>query len=500
MAERDFSQDAFNYLAEVIGSLQSEKFSADPLWEYFEDVSGIGEFFEKINELQRTKALGQENALRTLHAVFTNVHQCDTDSKTHTAPIIEELAAFKTLIAGMKATVSSSGGVCALAGDFYALSQRLDASSKALRDIIRKKLAWTDANGNTVYDWDAIEALVDKPALNITEAEYRILASLFEGMDPEAISIFLQRSAEPWTSTANLTTDSPLYGPWVGTVDTRDSLCDQWVFDSIKLKRMAAYLGEDYMAVLESGDNARLADISARLELLLGIGSLYIGDDEGKKYPDIRVELASGEKNLPVEYVVHYPVDVNLADHSREIHFCSDYGGDTAYLLGRILDKRTQEHLSLGADEVVSGVTFVAGFIPPLSIASNTVAGIQTTIGIIQNRGLAEYHSDLTEMSGSCSKVYERFTCITTLVTGGDNPHNVSLAIYPTEETFERIAQFNEELANSNGAVDPNKHNLKYPITFEDIQLQPTDVRELLDDLKGHNAKSHGRVVIDAGD
>ena len=239
---RDFSQNAKDQLLAAIRSAE-------------EDNEGLAEFNDFMNKsldlnlnLEGIEAVPcyyqdlmdfHKMSKNQLENIFENVYKIEAEFNQQLLPLLEQATnlrkAMKNL-ADMMDPNPSGGRVGAMGLSHAEFLERMNENAvmDGLYAAIIERI-FTEVDGQKVYNWDEIDAILNQRAKDITEMEYKILATIYAQMGIEDTEKFLQALADK-----------------VGDIDTgmfssqTPRQYTEWTYDSDKVTGIQKYV--DYMA------------------------------------------------------------------------------------------------------------------------------------------------------------------------------------------------------------------------------------------------------------
>ena len=196
----------------------------------------------------------------------------------------------------------------------------------------------TDSTGNTTVNWDEIEKIVGKDALEITAEEYYALSVVYLNLDAEDLTRFLSLFIDK-TKDVDMPWYNELFGPAAGQCNEDYS---EWNVNNDKLNQVLAYAGiisevtlkamqgvdKDAYELLEDERNVMLQRITV-LQAVREVGVFRA--DIYADSPDIKIEEDEESKALTIKFKEYRnigsesaPTFSNLADSSIKVKYTMD--------------------------------------------------------------------------------------------------------------------------------------------------------------------------------
>lgn len=496
MATRDFSDSALTEFRATAESLEADTFSIDDLEHWFDEAPGIGDRFNDVGYEQRKKTERYNESLRKVDAIFNNVRAYDAGCTNTMAPVLEQIRVLKESAAGLTDCINphpANGTDCALRLGTALLIKRLAVSNQALHDLIWNKLASTGEDGTIIYNWDAIEAVVDKNFEDMTQMEFYVLAELYATMGADDMTMFFQRLAvlnnDPATSASAITNGQSF---------------SSWGFDEQKVNALSYYMELNYNQNLENMSDIELQGYSTRLELLnvmptIGLPGMngpgiHAGPDD--KYPFLEIDWNDTE--CVVSYLAQAfilvigPKPYEDPFHEYEIHiFNRDAASSATETVNNLLNNELQEYFQppFGSREILFLITEGASYIPYVGYGMPVISAGTFLQDMVEKRELARYSGEMLEGSSLLASTYEPLGCKATIAYGTEDPNSIRISVFKGRDTDDHIAALNTILEN--GAYEIPS-GIVLPIDYETIVNNPSEVDYIMNSL---NESDHDRVL-----
>jgi hypothetical protein len=202
---RDFTDNTRSILEAEVAACKEEDESLGIFSEFYDFVTNAGinvdyeSYKGQVDNYYHAVVDKNNMTLEGLDRIFQQVASEESTFMSALASIEEQanlLAKTMEEMASLFDVNSIDGSGFALArphDDFRAL---LDGITAPYYSDLMGRLVSYDADGNPVYDWDEIDAILNKAPEDITEFEYLALASLYVTMDTANTEMFLRVLAD----------------------------------------------------------------------------------------------------------------------------------------------------------------------------------------------------------------------------------------------------------------------------------------------------------------
>jgi predicted DNA-binding ArsR family transcriptional regulator len=220
---RDFSDEAKNSLLNAIEAAEQRKHGLlflSEFWDFISDwaIPGKMSDYQMIEEYYKNIANKHDITKEQLNTIFTNAYAAEARFIARMKPIRAEMDALNTSLLDLVNLVDISplerGETVLLALPVDEFGQKLSNITAPYQQAVYDRVCSYDEAGNIVYNWDAIDDILNKAPGDITELEYCILAELYSAMGTEDTTKFLQALADK-TADVESSSGSPYsYTEW----------------------------------------------------------------------------------------------------------------------------------------------------------------------------------------------------------------------------------------------------------------------------------------------
>jgi hypothetical protein len=237
---RDFTDEAREQMAAILRRLSQQQYGAQSIasamdWAVncaincdYDRYRGIKDYYSTLSDqnLLAADALGR---------VFEEVYRIDSAYALKVSSQAQVAQGLKQSLAALADIIgpSQTGGLPLLAQGGPELDQALQTANNGLFQAIWELFASIDEDGNLVYDWDAIDTVLNKDAEDITEMEYLVLALLYVDMGDEDTARFISALADKVGDVSEDSTNNVTHWPSEYTT---------WEIDPDKVDRILGYV------------------------------------------------------------------------------------------------------------------------------------------------------------------------------------------------------------------------------------------------------------------
>ena len=237
---RDFSAEAREQMAAILRRISQQQYGAQSIasamdWAVncaincdYDRYRGIKDYYSTLSDqnLLAADALGR---------VFEEVYRIDSTYALKVSNQAQVAQGLKQSLAALADIIgpSQTGGLPLLAQGGPELNKALRVANEGLFQAIWELFASTDEDGSLVYDWDAIDTVLNKDAEDITEMEYLVLALLYVDMGDEDTARFISALADKVGDVSEDSTNNVTHWPSEYTT---------WEIDPDKVDRILSYV------------------------------------------------------------------------------------------------------------------------------------------------------------------------------------------------------------------------------------------------------------------
>ncbi len=202
---RDFTDAAKAELGKAVDAAQAQRdgwWIFNDAWDWISDPfigSNINNYNSDIAKYHEDIVDKMGTTREQLNKIFADVYAVDNTYVTKVNVLISNAEPLKrafTALAEVFNPAPLDGGSFILGRTPAEFSEYMSKDVGTVYDDLLKQFVTFDAQGNPTYNWDAIDAALNKDAADITDMEYLALASLYANMSPEDVEKFMQMLAD----------------------------------------------------------------------------------------------------------------------------------------------------------------------------------------------------------------------------------------------------------------------------------------------------------------
>jgi hypothetical protein len=287
---RSFSDESKSQLETAIGYAEQDiegYWYFNDLWDWitdaFIDVS-IDDSADDYRSYYNSLADKYDMSLVDLNRVFDNVYDIETQFCTNLSTVLDQAQDLSQAMSKMASLIDpwAAGGI-PLALPSFRFNDLLDTVTLELYRKLLERVVSYDENDVPTYDWEEIDAILNKDVKYISELEFLVLAQLYSGMSLSDTEKFLKFLADK-RQDVHIPGYAEIFGPqhaqndyteWEYNLDKIDGIqkyvdafqcsiaAQQWVIDHVGTENVEVL----YTRCFPDGDQS--IDVDSKRQILI---------------------------------------------------------------------------------------------------------------------------------------------------------------------------------------------------------------------------------------